>query len=123
MLMRTAVSLAATLFLATGCSDLGETAEPECGPDAACGDPEQIPDVEHQELRSAYKELINAGYEVRFTEQLENDGYAEYARDGSIGIQPRPWVGDTDPEPGEPPHKGGVTITAIECPNRAESCD
>jgi hypothetical protein len=95
----------------------------ECPDGAGCAASVGIPDVEHQELRSAYRQLVEAGFEVRFTPVLEDEGYAKYVEDPSMGILPEPWLKDIDPEPGATLESGlQVVITSIECPNRAEFC-
>lgn len=76
------------------------------------------------ELRSAWRALVAAGANVEFTRELVKDGYESYALDRSKGMSPEPWVADVDPEPGtQLLDDDTVTITAIECPNSAPSCD
>jgi hypothetical protein len=107
----------AVVALATACA----TGEEECPPDAACAPTVEVPDVEHQELRSAYGELVAADLDVRFSPSTDN--YRAYVRNRSIGIMPQPWLRDIDPEPGTSVEIGSeIVITTIECPHQAEAC-
>ena len=124
---RRSVCLLLTLLLfalaACGSTDIGGAEE--CSGDAACGPPDLVvPEVEHMELRQAWKELVAAGAHVEFKGRLVRAGYESYALNSLKDMDPEPWVGDIDPEPGSSiPANGAVTVTAIECPNRAASCD
>ena len=109
-------------FAACTSTDVGGD---ECADNAACAPAtEDVPDVEHMELREAHRELIAAGARVEFMRELVKAGYRSYALDRSMGIHPEPWVGDIDPEPGSVlPQDRTVTITSIECPSGARFCD
>ena len=98
------VLVCTALLMVAGCTADGSVVE-ECPDDAACAPTVTVPDVEHRELRSAYRELLDAGFSVAFSLPRRNDMYYEYAvnraRKGRVKlIHPEPWVGDIDPEPG-----------------------
>ena len=124
---RTGVLAVAALLLVTYSSGCSEAEE--CPDDAACAPALSVPDVEHKELRSAYRELIGTGFSVTFALPSRNDMYYEYAADRTrkgrmTMIHPEPWVGDINPEPGTEVEEGAeIRITEIECPNQAPSCD
>lgn len=110
--------------LLAACSPIQGSGEDECPDDAACAPVATVPDVEHTELRAAWRALVAEGYNVEFTRTLVHEGYESYVLDDSKGMSPEPWVGDVDPEPGTRTEEGEtVTVTAIECPNQMRHCD
>jgi hypothetical protein len=111
-------------FALSACSfDQGAEGD-ECPDDAACAPIATVPGVEHTELREAHQALLDAGFDVRFSPSLPlRRGLEDYVVNDGSNIQPVPWVEDIDPEPGSSLEEGAtVTITEIECPERAENC-
>lgn len=106
---------------------------------AACGSDEAperteaaqgatVPDVVHQELRAGVQRLVSAGYRVVLASDIGSEEYVdslnEYVDAGKMTMTPEPFIGATDPAPGSPADEGTtVTVTRIECPDRADSCD
>jgi hypothetical protein len=115
-----ALALAGSLLGACGNAET-----PSAAPD---GDAQRVPDVVHMDLREGAAELEDAGFRVALDPSLGADGYVDtlagYMRGQDIGIDPQPYIGETDPAPGSEADEGStVTITALECPEQAASCD
>ena len=115
------IAVAVVMFLAASCTH--STLEEECGDEGSCAPVLLVPDVEHRELREAYRKLVHSGFLVSFDLERANL-YYKYSTTRSIGIDPEPWVGDINPEPGsEVDANATISITEIECPEQQATCD